>query len=149
MGKEIGHLGLFVQMLKAIGEPYLKSLTDVFREILFEGKFPVERMLSSLVPVFKRKVDSLSPNHYRRIKFLEYAFKVWKDLEWSCMNWWILTRWNTDLNQVKRLWMQCLFWEDLLKKWNLKKIFVCGSWKEFQSSLKWSYYFCFEVEGIC
>lgn len=76
MGKEIGHLGLFVQMLKAIGEPYLKSLTDVFREILFEGKFPVERMLSSLVPVFKRKVDSLSPNHYRRIKFLEYAFKV-------------------------------------------------------------------------
>lgn len=46
--------------------------------------------------------------------------------------------------------VQCLFWEDLLKKLNLNKVFiVCGSWKGFQSSSKWSYYICFEVEGIC
>lgn len=35
-------------------------------------------MLSSLVPIFKRKGDSLSSNSYRGIRLLEHAFKVYE-----------------------------------------------------------------------
>ena len=35
-------------------------------------------MLSSLVPIFKRKGDLLNPNSYRGIKLLEHEFKLHK-----------------------------------------------------------------------
>ena len=40
-------------------------------------------MLSSLVPIFKGKGDTLNPNSYRGIKLLQHAFKLYeKILEW-------------------------------------------------------------------
>ena len=35
-------------------------------------------MLSSLVPIFKRKGDPLNPNSYRGIKLFEHAFKLFE-----------------------------------------------------------------------
>ena len=35
-------------------------------------------MLSSFVPIFKRKGDPLNPNSYRGIKLFEHAFKLYE-----------------------------------------------------------------------
>ena len=56
----------------------MKSLTNIFNDILFKDKLPKEWMLSSLVPIFKGKGDPLNPNSYRGIKLLEYAFKLYE-----------------------------------------------------------------------
>ena len=73
LGKQVGPLGL-----KAGGDKCLKSLTNIFSDILFKDKLPAEWMLSSLVPIFKGKEDSLNPNSYRGIKLLEHAFKLYE-----------------------------------------------------------------------
>ena len=54
----------------------LKSLRNIFNDILFEDKLPEEWMLSSLVPIFKGKGNPINPNSYRGIKILEHAFKL-------------------------------------------------------------------------
>ena len=65
-------------MFKADGEKCLKSLTNIFNDILFKDKLPEEWMLSSLVSTFKGKGDPLNPNSYRGIKLLEHAFKPYE-----------------------------------------------------------------------
>ena len=37
-------------------------------------------MLSSLVPIFKVKGNSLNPNSYRRIELLKHAFKLYEKI---------------------------------------------------------------------
>ena len=69
----MGRLGLF----KVGGDKCLKSLTNIFNDILFKDKLPEERMLSSLVPIFRGKGVPLNPNSYRGIKSLEPAFKLY------------------------------------------------------------------------
>ena len=54
----------------------LKSLRNIFNDILFKDKLPEEWMLSSLVPIFKGKGNPINPNSYRGIKILEHAFKL-------------------------------------------------------------------------
>ena len=48
--------------------------------MLFENKLPKEWMLSSLVPIFKGKGDSLHSNSYGGIKLLEHAFKLYEEI---------------------------------------------------------------------
>ena len=62
----------------------LKSLRNIFNDILFKDKLPEEWMLSSLVPIFKGKGNSINPNSYRGIKILEHAFKLYKKVLDGC-----------------------------------------------------------------
>ena len=60
----------------------LKSLRNIFNDILFKDKLPEEWMLSSLVPIFKG--NPINPNSYRGIKILEHAFKLYKKVLDGC-----------------------------------------------------------------
>ena len=62
----------------------LKSLRNIFNDILFKAKLPEEWMLSSLVPIFKGKGNPINPNSYRGIKILEHAFKLYKKVLDGC-----------------------------------------------------------------
>ena len=62
----------------------LKSLRNIFNDILFKDKLPEEWMLSSLVPIFKGKGNPINPNSYRGIKILEHAFKLYKKVLDGC-----------------------------------------------------------------
>ena len=65
IGKASGLSGVAVELFKAGGEKCLESLTNIFNDILFKDKLKEEWMLSSLVPIFKQKRDSLNLNSYR------------------------------------------------------------------------------------
>ena len=80
IGKASGPSRVAVEMFKAGGDKCLKSLTNIFNDILFKNKLPEEWMLSSLVPIFKGKGDPLNPNSYRGIKLLEHAFKLYEKI---------------------------------------------------------------------
>ena len=62
----------------------LKSLRNIFNDILFKDKLPEEWVLSSLVPIFKGKGNPINPNSYRGIKILEHAFKLYKKVLDGC-----------------------------------------------------------------
>ena len=49
-----------IEMFKTGGDKCLKSLTNIFNDILFKEKLHEEWMLSSLVPIFKRKGETLN-----------------------------------------------------------------------------------------
>ena len=53
--KASGPSGVSIEVFKAGGDKCLKSLTNIFNDILFKDKLPEEWMLSSLVQVFKGK----------------------------------------------------------------------------------------------
>ena len=63
IGKASGPSGVALEMFKAGEDKCLKSLTNIFNNILFKDKLPVEWMLSLLVPVGKG--DPLNPNSRR------------------------------------------------------------------------------------
>ena len=78
IGKASGSSGVTIELFKADGDKCLKSLTNIFNDILFKNTLLEEWMLSSLVPIFKGKGDPLNPNSYRGIKLLEHAFKLYE-----------------------------------------------------------------------
>ena len=80
IGKASEPSGVALEIFKACGDKCLKSLTNIFNDILFKNKLPEEWMLSSLVPTFKGKRDPLNPNSYRGIKLLEHAFKLYEKI---------------------------------------------------------------------
>ena len=47
-------------MFKVGRDKCLKSLTNIFNDILFKEKLQEEWILSSLVPIFKRKRETLN-----------------------------------------------------------------------------------------
>ena len=81
IGRASGPPGVALEMFKAGRDKCLKSLANIFNDILFKNKLPEEWMLSSLVPIFKGKGDPLNPNSYRGIKLLEHAFKLYEILD--------------------------------------------------------------------
>ena len=80
IGKASGPSGVALEMFKAGEDKCLKSLTNIFNDILFKNKLPEKWMLSSLVSIFKGKGDTLNPNSYRGIKLLEHAFKLYEKI---------------------------------------------------------------------
>ena len=82
--KASGPSEVAIELFKAGGDKCLKSLTNIFNDILFKDKLPEEWMLSSLVSIFKGKGDPLNPNSYRGIKLLEHARRFWMGV---CVRW--------------------------------------------------------------
>ena len=76
ISKASGPFGVAIELFKAGGDKCLKSLTNIFNDILFKDKLLNEWMVSSLVPIFKGKGDPLNPNSYGGIKLLQHAFKL-------------------------------------------------------------------------
>ena len=74
IGKASGPSGVALEMFKTGGDKCLKSLTNIFNDILFKNKLPEEWVLSSLVPIFKGKGDPLNPNSYSGIKCVGACF---------------------------------------------------------------------------
>ena len=58
--KPSGPSGVALEMFKAGGDKCLKSLTNIFNDILFKDKLQEEWMLSLLAPVFKGKGDPIN-----------------------------------------------------------------------------------------
>ena len=61
------------ELFKADGDKCLKSLTNIFNNILFNDKLPQQWVLNLLVPILKGKGDPLNPNSYREIKLVGNA----------------------------------------------------------------------------
>ena len=80
IGKSNGSSGVVIELFKAGGDKCLKSLINIFNDILFKDKSPEEWMLSSSAQIFKGKGDRLNPNSYRGIKLLEHAFKLYEKI---------------------------------------------------------------------
>ena len=78
IGKASGPSGVVIELFKADGGKCLKSLINIFSDVLFTEKLLEEWMLSLIVPIFKGKGDTLNPNSYREIKLLEHAFKLYE-----------------------------------------------------------------------
>ena len=57
--KASGPSGIGLEMFMAGGDKCLKSLTNIFNDILFKDKLLEEWMLSLLVAIFKGKRDPL------------------------------------------------------------------------------------------
>ena len=55
IGKASGPSGVALEMFKACEDKCLKSLTNIFNDILFKDKLPKEWMLNLLVPILKGK----------------------------------------------------------------------------------------------
>ena len=55
--KASGPFGVALELFKAGGDKCLKSLTNIFNEILFKDKLLEEWMLSSLITILKEKGD--------------------------------------------------------------------------------------------
>ena len=64
----------------------MKSLTNIFSDVLFKDKLPDEWIFSLLVPIFKGKGDPLNPNSYRGIKLFKHAFKLYEKILGGCLN---------------------------------------------------------------
>ena len=80
IGKTSGPSGVAIELFKDGEDKSLKSLTNIFYDILFKDKLPEEWMLSLLVSIFKGKGNPLNPNSYSGIKLLEYAFTLYKKI---------------------------------------------------------------------
>ena len=80
IGKARGPSWIVLEMFKVGGDKCLKSLTNVFSDILFKEKLPEEWMLLSLVPIFQEKGDPFNSKSYRGIKLLEHAFKLYEKI---------------------------------------------------------------------
>ena len=76
--KASGPSGVAIELFKPGEGKCLKSLTNIFNDILFKDKLLDEWMLSSLVQIFKGKGNLLNLNSNSGIKLLEHAFKLYK-----------------------------------------------------------------------
>jgi hypothetical protein len=78
VGKAAGPSGVVSEMLKSAGEDGVLWMTDLFNQIIAEGKVPADWRKSWIVTVYKGKGDALDCNSYRGIKILDQAMKVFE-----------------------------------------------------------------------
>ena len=99
-----------LELFKGGRDKCFKSLSNLFKDILFKDKLPEEWMLSWLVPIFKGKGDPLNPNSYREIKLLEHALKLYEKVLDGCLRGVVdIDKMNMGLCLGKGLLMLCLF----------------------------------------
>jgi len=80
LGKAAGPSGVVTEMLKSAGEDGLRWMTDLFNQIVSEGKIPDDWRKSWIVTVYKGKGDALDCGSYRGIKLLDHAMKVFEKI---------------------------------------------------------------------
>ena len=68
IGKASGPSEVGIELFKAGRDKYLKSLTNIFDDILFRDKLLEEWMLTLLVPIFKENGDLFNPDSYMGVK---------------------------------------------------------------------------------
>ena len=73
IGKASWPSGVAIELFKADGDKCLKSLTNIFNNILFNDKLPEQWVWNLLIPILKSKGDPLNPNSYREIKLVGNA----------------------------------------------------------------------------
>jgi len=61
-----------------LGEEGLKWLADLFNVILRSAKMPKEWGVSTVIPLYKNKIDIQDCNNYRGIKLLSHIMKLWE-----------------------------------------------------------------------
>ena len=69
-----------IELFKVVRDKCLKSLTNIFNDILFKDKLLEEWTLSLIVTIFKGKGDPLNLNSYWGRKLLERVFKLYKKI---------------------------------------------------------------------
>ena len=78
IGKASETSGIAIELFKAGEDKCLKSLTNIFNNVLSRDKLLQQWLLNLLVPILKGKGDPLNPNSYRGIK---HVFKLYKVLD--------------------------------------------------------------------
>ena len=77
-GKVEGPDQILVEVWKCLGEEGLKWLAELFNVILKTAKIPREWRSSTVMPLYKNKVDIQDCNNYRGIKLLGQTMKLWE-----------------------------------------------------------------------
>src|SRR5207249_1794847 len=77
-GKAAGPSGVVSEMIKAAGEAGVRWMTDLFNQVIAEGKIPDDWRKSLMVTVYEGKGDALDCGSYRGIKLLDHAMKVFE-----------------------------------------------------------------------
>ena len=73
--KSSGPSGIIMEMMRAAGDSFLNELTTLLNCIAYKGTVPSDWNLSSIINLFKEKVDALSRGNYRVLKLQEKAMK--------------------------------------------------------------------------
>jgi len=76
LGKSGGESEVTTELLKAGGNTVVEHLTKLFNQIWNEHVLPEDWTKSTIVPIYKRKGDTLMCSNYRPIKLVEHAMKV-------------------------------------------------------------------------
>jgi hypothetical protein len=76
MGKSGGESEVTTELLKAGGQIAVEYLTKLFNQIWSEHKLPEDWTKSLIVPIYKRKGDTLICANYRPIKLVEHPMKI-------------------------------------------------------------------------
>ena len=71
-----GPTGVVAEMIHAAGRVGVVWMTEICNKIIRDGKIPKDWQLSTLVPIYKCKGDSMNCCSYRPIKLLEHGMKV-------------------------------------------------------------------------
>jgi hypothetical protein len=76
LGKSGGESEVTTELLKAGEDIVVETLTKLFNQVWNEHKLPDDWRKSTIVPVYKRKGDTLNCANYRPIKLVEHSMKV-------------------------------------------------------------------------
>ena len=75
-GKAAGCSGVSADMIKVLEESGVDTLVDIIGTVWEEEEMPEDWKQSEIVPIYKRKGDSLECGNYRGIKLLEHEMKI-------------------------------------------------------------------------
>jgi hypothetical protein len=74
--KASGPSGITSDILKALGDEGISWIHNIIKDIWVSKQLPAELKLSTVIPIYKQKGDSMECGNYRGIKLLEHALKI-------------------------------------------------------------------------
>jgi hypothetical protein len=77
-GKAMGLDGILIEVWKYLMDIAIVWLTKLFNHIFRSNKMPNEWRRSTLVQIFKNKVEIQSCTNYRGIKLMSHTMKLWE-----------------------------------------------------------------------
>ena len=76
--KAVGHDGLSSKFIKLSGKPLAMPLCELFNRCVMSSQFPVDMILAEIIPVFKKKIESLFKENYRSVNVLTVISKIFE-----------------------------------------------------------------------